>query len=71
MSASSPAQSLLLDQRDVHGAKCHRRLLNPHQLPGSNDQHSESKIFLRVNTYLKGSVTLHTSLSSLLFAQSQ
>lgn len=41
VSPSDAAQSLLLDQRDVRSAKRHRLRLNPHQLPGSHDQHSE------------------------------
>lgn len=45
--ASGAAQSLLLDQRDVRGAERHRLRLNPHQLPGSHDQHSEFSFHLR------------------------
>lgn len=48
VSASGAAQSLLLDQRDVRSTKRHRLRLNPHQLPGSHDQHSESSFGLQI-----------------------
>lgn len=48
VSASGAAQSLLLDQRDVRGAKRHRLRLNPHQLPGSHDKYSEFSFHLQI-----------------------
>lgn len=52
VSASGPAQSLLLDQRDLCSAKRHRLRLNPHQLPGSNDQHSEFSFHFQITVGL-------------------
>lgn len=48
VSASGPAKSLLLDQRDLRCTKRHHLCLNPHQLSGRNDQYCEFKSNLQV-----------------------
>lgn len=48
VSASGPAQSLLLDQRDLRSAKRHHLRLDPHQLPGSHDQYSEFSFHFQI-----------------------